>query len=288
MANLKKGINDRQATEVKTLLWQGVTQRKVELLVGVSQTTVSRIKDGTVAPDALWPNGMRGAMPDRTMSREEGWSDEAADFMKMPQEMQDRILTIVNAVRAEHGDPPIPHTAPEYDKMLRMDSTDRMFEQVSIAEARLAEDRRMATLMMQFNEIIDERRSAQDDTIISRIIASTEPEEEGAHPPPPYLAGEGAQAVLTYTKMPWEDVCYRAYKVRIVKLAMIGERVALKEACCIVFEALKGSRQSWNDEAVADQIREMADKLERHPEIMDRLVTEYANVPNGDSLGEVD
>jgi hypothetical protein len=84
--------------------------------------------------------------------------------------------------------------------------------------------------------------------------------------------------------MPWEEVCFRAYKVRVVKLAMIGERVALKEACCIVLHALKGSRQSWNDEAVSDQIRELADKLESHPDIMKRLVSEYASVPSGDNL----
>jgi hypothetical protein len=201
--------------------------------------------------------------------------------MKMPEIMQGRILEIVNAVRVEQGDPPIPHTAPEYDKMLRMDSTDRAFEQVSIAESRMAEDRRMATLMLQFNEIMDERRSRLDDTTINRIIASTVTHEE-EQPPPDLPSG-----ILQYSKMSWEEVCYRAYKVRVVKLAMIGERVALKEACCIVLHALKGSRQSWNDEAVSDQIRELADKLESHSDIMERISAEYdalPTVPIGDEV----
>ncbi len=257
---------------------------KVALLVGISQTTVSRIKDGLINTESTWPNGMRGPMPDRAMSKEEGWSDEASEFMKMPEVMQDRILQIVNVVRKEQGDPPIPVMAPEYDKMLRMDSTDRAFEQVSIAESRLKEDRRMATLMMQFNEIMDERRAAQDDTAINRIINSTVANLDEGPPPTQVLCEIGR---LRYNKMPWEEVCFRAYKVRIVKLAMIGERVALKEACCIVLHALKGSRTSWNDEAVADQIREMADKLESHRDIMDRLVEEYADVPIGDSLTDI-
>jgi hypothetical protein len=125
---------------------------------------------------------------------------------------------------------------------------------------------------------MDERRSKLDDTVINRIIASTATHEE--EQPPPELSG----GILQYSKMSWEEVCYRAYKVRIVKLAMIGERVALKEACCIVLHALKGSRQSWNDEAVSDQIRELADKLESHPDVMKRLVSEYASVPSGDNL----
>jgi len=283
LANLKKGINDRQATEAKTLLWQGVSQAKVALLVGCSQATVSRLKDGTTAPDSTWPNGMAGAMPDRTMSREEGWSDEATEFMKMPEIMQLRILDIVNTVREEYGDPPIPHTAPEYDKMLRMDPTDRAFEQVSIAESRLAEDRRMASLMLQFNEIMDERRAAQDDTEINRIIKSTLARPDEGMPPP--TPNEGS---LSYNKLSWEEVCQRAYKVRIVKLAMIGERVALKEACCIVLFALQGARTSWNLDSTEDLIRGMADKLEGHPDVMSRLVEEYANVPSGDiSIPEI-
>jgi hypothetical protein len=153
-----------------------------------------------------------------------------------------------------------------------------MFEQVSIAEARLAEDRRMATLMIQFNEIMDERRAAQDDTEINRIIASTVTYDEGT-PSSPLVDESLKRGNLTYTKMPWEEVCYRAYKVRVVKLAMIGERVALKEACCIVLHALKGSRTSWNDEAVSDQIRELADKLETHPDIMSRISAEYDALP---------
>jgi hypothetical protein len=204
------------------------------------------------------------------MSREEGWSDEAAEFMKMPEVMQNRILEMVNEVRSEQGDALIPHTAPEYEKMLRMDVTDRLFEQIDIAEARLAEDRRMAALMMQFNEIMDSRRAEHDDEAINRIIKSTLSQADSGTPPP----AEGS-GTLNYNKMSWEEVCYKAYKVRIVKLAMIGERVALKEACCIVLHALRGSRTSWNDEAVADQIHEMADKLERHRDIMDRLVKEY-------------
>jgi hypothetical protein len=267
------------ATEAKTLLWQGVSQAKVALLVGISQATVSRLKDGRSNPDTSWPNGMTGAMPDRTMSREEGWSDEASEFMKMPEVMQNRILEMVNEVREEQGDALIPHTAPEYEKMLRMDVTDRLFEQIDIAEARLAEDRRMSALMIQFNEIMDSRRAEHDDEAINRIIKSTLSQRDDSSTSPPALSSDVPEGrVLTYNKMPWEEVCYKAYKVRIVKLAMIGERVALKEACCIVLHALRGSRTSWNDEAVADQIHEMADKLERHQDIMDRLVVEYEGV----------
>ena len=274
MGRLKHSINERKATEAKTLLWQGVSQAKVALLVGCSQATISRLKDGTTAPDSTWPNGMTGSMPDRTMSKEEGWSDEASEFMKMPEIMQERILQIVNTVRGDQGDPPVPHTAPEYDKMLRMDSTDRLFEGVSIAEARLAEDRRMATLMLQFTEIMAERRAAQDDTEINRIIKSTVADADD-----PTLPPSVDKVDLQYSKMPWEEVCHRAYKVRVVKQAMIGERLALKEACCIVLHALKGSRSSWNDEAVSDQIYDMADKLETHEDIISRLVGEYGNGP---------
>lgn len=273
MVNLRKTVTDRQAAEAKTLLWQGVGQGKVALLVGISQSTVSRLKDGTAGAEALWPNGMAGAMPNRTMALEEGWSDEASDFMKMPEEMQNRILQIVNEVREAAGDLPIPHTAPEYEAMLRMDATDRAFEQISIAESRLAEDRRMATCMIQFNEIIAERRAAQDDKVINRIIDSTLSHDIETPP----LEDKEYIATINYTKMPWETVCIKAYKVKIVKLAMIGERVALREACCILFQALKGSRQSWNDDAVADLIYRLADKLEANEERMKLITEEYSD-----------
>jgi hypothetical protein len=134
--------------------------------------------------------------------------------------------------------------------------------------------------MAQFTEIMAERRADQDDTTINRIISTTM-QAEDEQPPPSVEMGK-----LQYRKMPWEEVCYKAYKVRVVKLAMIGERIALKEACCIVLHALRGSRTSWNDEAVADQIHEMADKLERHRDIMSRLTAEYAAVPIMDAPTE--
>ena len=51
------------ATLIKRYLWDGIEQKVIAENMGISQSTVSRIRRGSMWPNAEWPDKSTGEMP---------------------------------------------------------------------------------------------------------------------------------------------------------------------------------------------------------------------------------
>ena len=263
-------LTDDLATVAKNLLWAGKSQAHVAALLGVSQPTISRIKSGSTFEHVPWPNGDTGPMPFR-LPEEASWTELAQRYLSYPQALQDRILEIVNARRAETGTPPIPAQAEEYTRFLNADPLDKEFEAITLLEAREAEDRRCSTIIREFEEIAAEEFDEKRARATQDILISTR--DGGRRSPPP----ERSSARLGYTKMDWGEVKEKGAGVPIVQEALLGD-ACLREAVCIVFEQLKGSTKNWRLPVTREQILDVAEVLRKDDEVVRKLEEEYRGI----------
>jgi len=259
------GLPDSKIHEIKTLLWDGKKQKNICILTKTSQSTVSRILNGTLGENVPWPNGAKGPIPQKRSSTDLTWSDLAAEYFALPALMQTRILTLVNEHRIEHSLPPIPTQSPEYITYMNATTHDRAFDQLSLSTARLSEDRRVTGLMIYWNELLSERKLTLSALELNQILLSTrrDPTEQ-----PPCSEREKP---LTYTKMPWDHICLKAPKNRIVRQALLSDNPYLIEAICVIFYQLRDSRDSWSTEATEDTILKLMDRFQNDPALSTKI-----------------
>lgn len=264
----RRVITTDTAQQVKDLLWRGRRQSEIAAILGVSQGLVSRIRKGLAFSDLPWPNGTSGPMPSPShlpISRELDWSVDAKRYLSYQAEMQQRVLDVVNTRRRDLGLDMIPSSAPEYADYIAMEPDDAAFESLRLNEARKAEDRRIACIMREFDEItIDEitesrNRAAQAILEATREDRTDEVIQESANPP-------------QYDKIEWAMV-KRSTAVPVVLEAMATNDVVLKESICILFKRLK--TDLWGTAAVAREAHAIAERLRRYPQLVEKLEQEY-------------
>lgn len=206
-------------------------------------------------------------MPNPThlpISRELDWSGDAKRYLAFPIEMQERILEVVNLRRREMELDLIPPTAPEYAEYLSMDPQDAAFESLRLNEARKAEDRRIASVMKEFDEItIDELTQMRNEAGRAVIEATREVRDDDAIDQKPTL--------LQYEKLDWFDV--KKESTPIVVEAMATNNAVLKEAICIIFKRVK--RELWGSIAVAREAYSIANRIREFPELVAKIELLY-------------
>lgn len=260
-------IDAERAKIVKEMLWRGRRQEEIVGVTGASQATISRIKTGQSHQDIPWPDGSLGPMPAHGPS-EEGtdWSVEAKRFLAFPEDMQKRILEVVNARRVEGNLPIIPQHSEEYLNYLQMEPEDAAFEALDLVKARASEDRRLVTIMLEFDRIVDEQAMQFRAQEILGSIESTRRE--------PDLSQTGTNPDdLAYSRLEWQVVAERSPQNPIVLEA--SSSIAMMEACCVVFYSLRESLELWTSPRVHEEIRRLAKKFLEMPILMARLEKEY-------------
>ncbi len=266
-------IDKQKARLIKQLLWQGKSQPRIQAVTGVSQSTISRIKSGNAHEDVPWPDGSLGEMPARQVIPEADWSADAQRFLSFPEELQERMHQKVNKRREEMGLLPVPTASTAFTSLMESELGDLEWEATAIADAHKAEDARLASIMIEFDEILEVERATQRGEQTISIIESTREDRSGDLPVP-------AATTLIYDKMDWKELIQLAPEVSIVKRAYASQDVALREACCILLHELKGTRGSWGDTVVEEQILKIADRIRSFPDLMERLKDEYETVDN--------
>lgn len=270
MATVGKSVDKELIRTVKSLLWMGKAQSTVSAMTGVSQGTVSRIKNGYVHGDVPWPDGSVGRMPVREVLVEVDWSADAKRLLCFPDDMQMRIFHLVNERRTATGLPPIPDMAPEYRDYLNADEADREWEATTLVEARKAEDKRLATIMLEFDELVASEEATKRAEELTSIFSAT---SEGGHPAerPPRPPKQ-----LKYEKLDWPYILRYGRTVDVVRDCMSCRDAVLREAICIVFFQFKDSQTNWRSSVVEDQVREIAEKLRADPMIVQQIEAEAA------------
>lgn len=211
----------------KRLLWQGTPQLKVAALTGLSQSTISRIVNGKLHASIPWPNGETGAQPDKN-TKDERWSAESRRFISYPTEVQKSILHAVNARRGDVGLPPIPERSEKYEALLNpaFEEESQDYDYVEIYEA---EDKRLSTIVEEFDALVAEQRTQIRQTDIRNILSDTRECDPRTDPPPDPPPSE-------WKKLPWREVIALDPRNPLVHEGL--ENKPLQEAICIVFHEI--------------------------------------------------
>lgn len=266
-SRIKQSLSVDSVTIIKRLLWLGRTQEEVAAILGVSQSTVSRIRSGRRYGDIPWPDGSTGPLPEGQRSRVlQDWSDEARRFLDHPEEIQERILSIVNKRRAEEGRDPIPPRSAVYQDFLDSDPSDQVWEAAHLVEARRAEDRRLSQTMLEFESILLEEVALRSAEETASILEATRSEQREVD-----VHSKGTVETLTYDKLPWEQVKRLARNNPLVTQAVAEEDAVLAEAICIMFHELKGSPSSWGQPEVQSQIVKLAGRIRELPKLVEAI-----------------
>jgi hypothetical protein len=265
-------VDKELARQVKEMLWRGKSQEHVSVALGVSQSSISRIKLGVAHGDIPWPSGEMGSMPLRVGPIEDvDWSIDAKRYLTFPAEMQSRILEAVNDARQSFNAPLVPTIAPRYATFLNSDPEDAEFEATALLDARRSEDDRMSTIMREFDSIVNsEAARIHEQTIVSAILDTkreVEPDHNGTAP---------VALDLHYEKLDWALVCARAPDNKIV-IEALATGPALIEAVCIVFYQLRSYEETWSSPRVHTEIRRLAKRLADIPALMERVMEEYVS-----------
>ena len=261
---MKFAVNKERARFVKELLYNGREQDEIAKMAGIDQSTISRIKAGKLHGDVQWPNGEVGPIPieaDRRARNDEHlkWSTEVEAFNSMPAQLQDRIFQVVNDNRAAQGVDPIPEAAPEYSDYLT--SPAEAEDAIDLIRARDAEDMRIRELMREWRELLEAERASQRSDELLHILDATPPSQV-EEPSNDWTEVTPMASSLSYDKLDWDEVESRAYSLDIVQEAVESESTSLREACCIVFYAIKNrSLEHWKEPHIEREIRKLAQQL---------------------------
>lgn len=261
-------LTQAQVRMAKEMLWKGREQSRVAAVLGISQATVSRIKKGAIHQNIPWPDGSLGAMPTVSTLQigAEEWSADSQRLLRMTQEMQDRILDLVNERRALTMLPTIPPMAEVYKEYLLSAEAegedgegDAEFE--GLEQARAEEDKRLSIIMNEFTAIIDGELTKDRDADLMHAISTTKAVNPNT-PSPPY---EGPPR---YVVLPWSSIISKDPTNPLVREAVaIADPVRI-EAICIVFKQVAQTRESWRSEGVARLVQETEERLRAHPNLI--------------------
>lgn len=274
---LKPAEQPADVAYVKRLLWEGRSQTHIAALCGVSQGFVSRVRSGTLHADVQWPDGSTGGLRTRlehdaqaATPNEEGWSTDATRFLTFPSDMQVRILQIVNDRRRELGMESLPQAATAYQDMLQMDAHDAAFEHAAVGQARLEEDRRLTTIMREFDGLLTEQVAVRSDEAALAILQRTRASA------PQVLIPQAADT-MEYDKLPWAFVSQVGGSLTIVRKANTSADALLKEACCVIFHHLRNSPSAWQLPEATEQIVKLRERLAQFPRLVASITEEYKN-----------
>jgi len=262
-------ITKERAKLAKELLFSGKPQAHVAAILGCSQPTVSRIKKGQIHGDVPWPTGTTGAIPidfarsDHVMK----WSETSALYQAYHEELQVRILEVVNTRRIAADLPTIPEIAPTYQAYLETTDEDSEWEVAALEQAQIAEDMRISELMREFEDILDAETSQRKAEEIFAVLAATRSSSDV----PELDSPREKPKDLTYRKLPWDEVVSLAGRTPIVAEAIANEDLALREACGVVFYELRNSPGAWKSPAVERQIRYIRDRFAGDERVLQRI-----------------
>lgn len=258
-------ISNDLISRIKKDLWEKVPQGEISRKYGVSQPTVSRIRRGTVGTFVPWPTGDIGGMPKQSGVRKQGinesaWSASSMRYLNFPEDMRESILIAVNARRRKLNIDEIPRESEELTNYLSAPPGTRAQEHMLSDEAFQAEDLRMSTLMLEFDDLVSQQSQADREERLLKIIQGTrrDPSEDKS----PDNDGD-----LEYNKLPWNEVLSRAGSLPLVRRVLAKRDPVLLEATCIAF----ASSVSWHDPAIEKHIEDIRKLLESYPKAALRI-----------------
>jgi hypothetical protein len=185
--------------------------------------------------------------------------------------MQTRILHIVNDRRRELGMETIPAASQAYVDILEMSEQEAAFEQSAIGQARLEEDRRLTTVMREFDGLLTEQVAVRSDEAALAILVRT----RASAPHLPIPIPTPTPDTLEYDKLPWAFVQKVGESLPVVRKANASKDALLKEACCIIFYNLRNSPSAWQLSEATEQIGKLREKLAQFPRLVATIMEEY-------------
>lgn len=239
--------------QAKQLLADGATQAATARHLGVSTGVVSKVKNGLTGAEIPWPNGETGSMkeaypmgtPDQQQAHD--WSPDAKDYMKWSDGARVRILEAVNSRRRSSGREPLPDVAIEWQVYMEHPGGDSPGqEEERKRKAHKAEDVRRATVMREFNAIVDEQLAQRSD-VWYRETFKFDPDAEGAEHP---VREDDILDPDVYETISVEEVLQKAPYDPILVEARRQEDALLLEALLLVYKQLPVSQWSMAQEAV--------------------------------------
>lgn len=267
----KPQVDKKTARLVKDMLWKGRKQSHIQIVTRVSQATISRIKTGDAHADVPWPNGEVGGIPSSLSDpiKEVDWSADAKRYLTFPEEMQARILQVVNKRRIELDLHEIPDIAPAYATYLEADGEDEVWEAVALDDARKSEDTRLSILMTEFDELVEDEKAARRDEDTKNIFSQTKrersPEDDAIRPQSP---------TLQYETMSISDILSIDPRNSIVREVVAMEDPFLLESVGILFKENRMQVDGWKGASIREQVFKLAEKLKTYPDISARLTKE--------------
>lgn len=264
----KPSIDKKTARVIKEMLWKGRKQSIIHAITKASQASISRIKTGETHADVPWPNGEVGGIPSSASDpiSEVDWSADAKRFLTFPEEMQARILLVVNKRRVESSQVEIPAIAPSYKTYLEADESDRVWEAAALEDARKSEDSRLSILMTEFDELVEEENAVRKDEDTRQIFSQTRRtrsvEDDAPRP---------KSTDLKYDKMTIEEILSMDPRNILALEALAMDNPFLTEATCIIFYQNHLQVGGWKGDAVRRSIYTLMDKLGEYPDVVRRL-----------------
>lgn len=257
---LASAVPSEAVSVAKRLLFEGRSQLDVAALTGISQPTLSRIRAGKSHADVPWPDGTCGPMPEKDAAIGPRWSTDAARFLDMPTEFQNRVLELVNERRAEIGMPPMPTSSENYQALLE-DPTFALDPDAAQA-AQAAEDQRISTLMREFDGLLSEALVERSDERIQDILEQTS--ALTASPPEPTPSPEPPK----YQTLAWGSV--QQLDLHLVRRAVQAKDYLYLEAISAVLVLYENFGVD-NIDMLDKLVRQFRSLLEPHVELVKRI-----------------
>ena len=256
---------------IKRLLWDGKSQMAIAADLGISQAAVSNIKRGVIGREVPWPSGQIGSMPPRSgiINQPEGnWSDRAVEYMAYPEDIRERMRTVVNEERYKKGEDPIPPISVEYEQYIKNPDPDNVADSQREVIARDAENRRQRAIMEEYQRILDVHRQRKRISMLKddldALVAMVPKLEEL----PDHNGG------FVYNKLSLDAFKALCSSHPILLKAKKSKDPLLLEALLIVAYNWRKSPMTWVEVPFARQVQEVFAILTKYPEIVKRIKDE--------------
>lgn len=253
-------LDPQKISEVKRLLWAGeLDQHEIATKTGTSQSSVSRISTGELGTGVPWPNGALGEMPSLNEITESGsvHTSDSERYMAWPQEIRQKMLDTVNKHKVANGEEALPPQAPEYLSYLESPPMDPDQEQYRSAIAKESEERRRATVIQAFDNLVEQDRTESHNQEMAQISQAFSPwdETELREIREREALRKAKGDALEFDKLPWEVICGKAARNPLVKRAIEDKDSLLQEAIQITFKQFNPI--AWGSSAISRQVEQM-------------------------------
>jgi len=246
---------------VKRLIWEGGnTQKEIavkfaqEFKKSVDQSSISRVKMGKLGRAVPWPDGFTGAFdPTRKTVT---WSSEAEEYTKWPDDIQDKILWVVNKRRRKEGLEEFPPIDMVYQNWITASALDPIEETELMLIGKAREDNRRKNIMEEFLIITQEHMDIiRQRTFTYLLEEEVNGESKGVLSPAPDIR------LKKYEAATWEEVMYSWNRIQIVKRALLDQDSILAEAICILKHAVP-NLDTEDKEYITKSVLSIRDRLQ--------------------------